>query len=233
MYPSSARLLLASLQDKRFIEERELDSQDALRTWDASAEEMQSKYGLDFSALSKAYREEHHTYTYRQAWQGRVPGSRVARDEVELLRMDMHNVTKEDLFGWQREVTLEGAGSAQGLVGYFDVRFCGHAAAVAEHCIELTTTPHSPPTHWGQSALLLDPLPLSTTFTVGLTSCSRSQHDLNFTVGYDGRHASYSISSDFRGYKELDNFDDDANGEAGDAADADADGAADDGSEYE
>ena len=68
----------------------------------------QSKYGLDFTALSKAYREEHHTYTYRQAWQGRVPGSRVARDEVELLRMDMHNVTKEDLFGWQREVTLEG-----------------------------------------------------------------------------------------------------------------------------
>ena len=68
---------------------------------------------------------------------------------------------------------------------------------------------------------------------MGLTSCSRSQHDLNFTVGYDGRHASYSISSDFRGYKELDNFDDDASGEAGDAADADADGAADDGSDYE
>ena len=42
MYPSSARLLLASLQDKRFIEERELDSQEALRTWDASAEEMQA-----------------------------------------------------------------------------------------------------------------------------------------------------------------------------------------------
>eukprot|EP00964_Phaeocystis_antarctica_P005833 scaffold3179_cov59-Phaeocystis_antarctica.AAC.2 len=31
-----------NLQDKRFIEERELDSQDALRTWDASAEEMQA-----------------------------------------------------------------------------------------------------------------------------------------------------------------------------------------------
>ena len=28
--------------------------------------------------------------------------------KVELLRMDMHNVTKEDLFGWQREVALEG-----------------------------------------------------------------------------------------------------------------------------
>lgn len=66
-------------------------------------------------------------------------------------------------------------------------------------------------------------------FTVGLTSCSRSQHDLNFTVGYDGRHASYSISSDFRGYKELDNFDDD-DGEA-DAADAGT--AADDGADYD
>lgn len=30
MYPSSARLLLASLQDKRFIDERELDSEEAL-----------------------------------------------------------------------------------------------------------------------------------------------------------------------------------------------------------
>ena len=101
--------------------------------------------------------------------------------------------------------------------------------------------------------MLLDPLPLSTTFTVGLTSCSRSQHDLNFTVGYDGRHArhisleiesrssdpnpndgrhaSYSISSDFRGYQELDHFDDDADNEEGDAADAGA--AADDGTDYE
>ena len=105
MYPSSARLLLASLQDKRFIDERALDTEDALRTWDSSAAEMQSLYGLDFSALSKAYREEHHTYTYRQAWQGRVPGSRVARDEVELLAMDMHNVTAADLFGWTREVS--------------------------------------------------------------------------------------------------------------------------------
>ena len=84
--------------------------------------------------------------------------------------------------------------------------------------------------HWGQSALLLDPLPLSTTFTVGLTSCSRSQHDLNFTVGYDGRHASYSISSDFRGYKELDNFDDDAGSEEGGG---DAGAAADDGTDYD
>ena len=67
-------------------------------------------------------------------------------------------------------------------------------------------------------------------FTVGLTSCSRSQHDLNFTVGYDGRHASYSISSDFRGYKELDNFDDD-DAEEADAADAGT--AADDGADYD
>ena len=172
------------------------------------------------------------------------------------------------------------------------MRFCGHAQATADHCVELTTTPHAPPTHWctrtlalararalalsrtrtlaralararalaasaghhlrpkptrgqgaltrtltltlsprrGQSALLLDPLPLSTSFTVGLTSCSRSQHDLNFTVGYDGRHASYSISSDFRGYKELDNFDDD-DAEEADAADAGT--AADDGADYD
>ena len=59
------------------------------------------------------------------------------------------------------QVVLEGAASAQGLVGYFDVRFCGHEAAPADHCVQLTTTPHSPPTHWGQSALLLDPLPVS------------------------------------------------------------------------
>ena len=32
MYPSSARLLLASLQDKRFIDERELDSEEALNS---------------------------------------------------------------------------------------------------------------------------------------------------------------------------------------------------------
>ena len=203
MYPSSARLLLSTLQDKRFINERELDSAEALQTWDASAQEMQSAYGLDFTALSKAYREENHAYTYRQVWQGRVPGRHVARYEVELLRIDMHNATKETLFGWSRRVTLEGVSSAQGLVGYFDVRFCGNEVAPADRCIELTTTPHAPPTHWGQSALLFDPVPQSNTFTVGLTSCSRSQHDLNFTVSYDDTHASYSISSDFRGYQEL------------------------------
>ena len=79
---------------------------------------------------------------------------------------------------------------------------------------------------------------MSTKFTVGLTSCRRSQHDLNFTVGYDGRHASYSISSDFRGYQELGdgNSDGDAGGRdegfeggGGEGGDLEAD----DGTDYE
>ena len=113
MYPSSARLLLASLQDPSFVEERELDQQEAMRTWDSSAEQMRSRYSLDFSALRTQYAEEHHTYTYRRAWQGRVPGSSVAHDEVELLKLDMHTVTAGDVLGWTREVELEQAADAQ------------------------------------------------------------------------------------------------------------------------
>ena len=112
----------------------------------------------------------------------------------------MHNVTKEQLFGWTREIELADARRlhrhhphhrlhhsppslppppsdpppppprpsfhlhppyhlldlrqvehAQGVVGYFDVRFCGHATAPATECVELTTSPHAPPTHWGQA----------------------------------------------------------------------------------
>ena len=122
------------------------------------------------------------------------------------------------------QVTLEAASSAQGFVGYFDVRFCGREAAPANHCVELTTSPHAPPTHWGQTALLLDPLASSGSLTVGLTSCSRSIHDLNFTVGYDGGHASYSISADFRGYHELDNAADKGDDDAADDGRAEAGG---------
>ena len=35
------------------------------------------------------------------------------------------------------------------------MRFCGHAQATADHCVELTTTPHAPPTHWCTRALAL------------------------------------------------------------------------------
>jgi protein arginine N-methyltransferase 1 len=225
MYPSSARLLLASLQDAAFVEERQLDSQDAMRTWDASADEMKSRYGLDFGALRKQYEQEHHTYTYRQAWQGRVPSSSVGHDEVELLHIDMHNVTKEELFGWTREIELADVEHAQGVVGYFDVRFCGHATAPATECVELTTSPHAPPTHWGQSGLLLDPLATRPALRVGLESCRRSHHDLNFTMWYQAaqgepRHASYSISNDFRGYAELSSDQGEADAEAEGGAEA-------------
>ena len=114
-------------------------------------------------------------------------------------------MTADDLFGWTREVELEQAADAQGLLGYFDVRFCGRAEAPADHCVELTTSPHAPPTHWGQTALLLDPLATSRTLRVSLESCRRSHHDLNFTVHHlasaDGLQssASYSISNDWSG----------------------------------
>lgn len=221
MYPSSARLLLASLHDKPFVAAREAEAEDAMRSWDDSAADMLARYQIDFAALRSQYESEHHAYAYRQAWQGRVPKSSVAQDEVLLLELDMHTAVSDDLFGWSRDISLERLPGAQGVVGYFDVRFCGHAAAPADKCVELTTTPHAPPTHWGHSALLMDPTPDAKTLTVSLTSCKRSHHDLNFTMWYgaDGHAASYSISNDFRGYDEQAG----GNGGDADAGDEDAD----------
>lgn len=221
MYPSSARLLLASLHDKPFVAAREAEADDAMRSWDDSAADMLRRYKIDFSALRTQYEQEHHAYAYRQAWQGRVPKRSVAQDEVLLLELDMHTATSADLFGWSRDVALDELPGAQGVVGYFDVRFCGHADAPADKCVELTTSPHAPPTHWGHSALLMDPPPDSKQLTVSLSSCKRSHHDLNFTMWYGpaGHASSYSISNDFRGYDEA------SGGGGGDAGDIDPDGA--------
>ena len=90
MYPSSSRLLLASLHDKPFVAARETEADDAMRSWDDSAADMLARYKIDFSALRPQYEREHHAYAYRQAWQGRVPKASVATDEVLLLELDMH-----------------------------------------------------------------------------------------------------------------------------------------------
>ena len=57
---------------------------------------------------------------------------------------DVNVVTADDLFGWQRDVTLGGGSSAgplHGLCGWFDVAFCGRADAPAAECTSLDTSP--------------------------------------------------------------------------------------------
>ena len=209
LYPSSVRLLLGELRDAEFVAAREAETVDAMESWDELTGELEQRYDLRFGALREPMEVEHEEYAYRQAWQGGVPSAAVVGEPAVLLELDMHTATADDLFGWQRDVTLGGGSSAgplHGLCGWFDVAFCGRADAPAAECTSLDTSPHAPRTHWGQTALLFKPQPSArpVALRVGLEKSRESHHDLNFTVAYreggEDVTASYSITNDFRGY---------------------------------
>lgn len=143
-----------------------------------------------------------------------------------LLDVDMHTVQFDELFGWTREIELpESANAPVGaMVGWFDVRFCpagpvpdsaqktsatgdskGAGGNGVGNCVELTTAPDAPPTHWAHTTLLLRPEYSGGPLTLHLTQSKASHHDLNLTLTYGAPKlrrpvvTSYAITADFRG----------------------------------
>jgi hypothetical protein len=153
----------------------------------------------------------------------------------------MKTVTFADLFGWEREVSVPEASPAtpvETLVGWFDVRFCAQTSLQGggdgdqsndPSCIELTTSPHAPPTHWAHTTMLLQPPLTDGALTVRLQQSRRSHHDLNVTLAYakgsSPISADYAITADFRGSRSSDDksfFDYEAGVDRG-AAESDTD----------
>ena len=183
--------------------------------------QLSDRYGLKMEALREAYLDENVDYAYRQAWQGAIGTSALVGAPAVLLDVDMHTVTDAELFGWSRTVSLpkkqeseaEAALSALPvgmLCGWFDVRFCaggdageGEGDGGSSSCVELSTSPKAPYTHWAQTTLVLDP-PLAPggQLAVGLTQLKRSHHDLNLTLTYvpdrmtEEVSASYAITAE-------------------------------------
>ena len=211
MYPSSARLLMASLEEPGFVDARKADVQETMANWDVLGHDLAARYGLDMESLRDAYEAENTEYSMRQAWQGALgANARVGEGQI-LLDVDMRTVTDADLFGWTRAVAIPEASKTaevSTLVGWFDVRFCADAegeegGSRAESgdpsCVELTTSPTAPYTHWAHTTFVMDPPLTSPGLTVGLTQIARNHHDLNVTLSYDGvDSASYAVTAEFR-----------------------------------
>jgi len=215
MYPSSARILVSELYDPAFVQARSREVEDLMANWDDLTSELTSEHDLDLGALRDAYSKEHQQYLYRQGWQGQVPGSKLRGKPQVVFEVDMQTVTASELFDWTRTVKLPRAGPktpVMGLCGWFDVKFgIGRAA----NCVTLDTAPTCISTHWGQTALFLNPPMTEPALQLRMAQTRRSHHDLVVTLEYktqqpsseDGGQetfrsvkASYEITADFRGY---------------------------------
>lgn len=238
MYPSHARLLLSSMEEQGFVEARREDVEESMSGWSDLSAGLQARYGLDMRALQDAYRSENADYAYRQAWQGAVASHATVGEAQVLLDVDMHSVTKADLFGWSREVAIPEASQETPvhlLCGWFDVRFCAPVAPGGGEpvCVELSTAPTMPYTHWAHTTLVLSPPMRAPQLKVELDHSHRSHHDLNVTLTYAEEETagaasrkvaeSYAITADF---KTGDRSPRDAHGAGAGGADGLDDGAA-------
>jgi protein arginine N-methyltransferase 1 len=233
MYPSSARLLLASMHEPGFVSAREAEVQESMASWEALGRSLSSRYQLQLDPLKGAYEAENVDYALRSAWQGPLSRSAVIGEAHELLSVDMHTATFEDLFGWHRRIdNVQPAsdadrGMVHALCGWFDVRFCAGGSGSGDNdgddesnCVELTTAPTSPYTHWAHTSLVLQPpLPGGASLSVGLVQSARSHHDLNLTLGYDSATsapivAHFAITADFRAMDRLEHEEEAAPGYA-------------------
>lgn len=113
-----------------------------------------------------------------------------------------------DLFGWQRDISVPEATvttPVAALVGWFNVSFCPAAdrADGLVSCVELTTSPLAPLTHWAHTTLPLQTPLTAPELSLQLTQSARSHHDLNVTLTYGETAAlvvdSFEVGADFRG----------------------------------
>ena len=72
------------------------------------------------------------------------------------------------------------------LCGWFEVRFCGGGDGGDAACVELSTSPLAPSTHWGQTVLPLRTPLRSPPLLLELSQSRKSRHDLNLSLAYNG-----------------------------------------------
>eukprot|EP00746_Dinoflagellata_sp_MGD_P043485 gnl/MRDRNA2_/MRDRNA2_20560_c0_seq1.p1 gnl/MRDRNA2_/MRDRNA2_20560_c0~~gnl/MRDRNA2_/MRDRNA2_20560_c0_seq1.p1 ORF type:complete len:290 (-),score=36.90 gnl/MRDRNA2_/MRDRNA2_20560_c0_seq1:406-1275(-) len=199
MYPSRAQLHLASLDNSEFTDQRVREIEAAMSKWDDLSAKLATRYSLRLDGLRTRYLDEHFQYAFHQAWLEYLPASAIKGEPQLLLDLDMHKVTREQVFGAVYKVRLEKASEespVHGLCGWFDVHFCGHDKAPAQKFIYLDTSPYATQTHWAQTLLLLWTPLTSPDVAVQLMQSSRSHHDLNVTLHYGETTASYLITNE-------------------------------------
>ena len=69
MYPATARLMLAPIEDEPFVAKRREEVVDVMRQWDELDDKMRASYGISLEALRPAYVSEHDDWLYRSGWQ--------------------------------------------------------------------------------------------------------------------------------------------------------------------
>ena len=237
LYPSHARLLLAPLAAGAFTERRVDEILAHMDSFDELLPQLEDATGIDLAPLRETYYAEHLDDVFRRAWIGPVPEEDVLQESaVALLDFDVATAEAGDLLTWSRTVDFEDAAvDVDGLVAWFDVRFCAFPKADDEDdCVWLDTAPGTE-THWGQAAFLVSPW-LSGPFVASLAPKANAKHDLDLTLHYtpartaDGADpaeiaATYAITAEVRGFADVDEDDDDDVPEDDDADSADADDA--------
>ena len=73
MYPSEAKLLLAPMLEKGFVDARAAEVSGSMVTWDQLTESLSGRYKLNLNALREEYLDENVEYSFRNAWQGALP----------------------------------------------------------------------------------------------------------------------------------------------------------------
>ena len=205
MYPSEATLYVAPVAMPHFLARRREEVAQEMRSWEDLAAELAQRYSLDFGALRPRYEAEQVAYQYATGWQGYVAADALVGEAVAVLRASMATATAGDLFGWQKDVHILEASTAtpvRALCGWFDVRFCGGDGGGGEAaCVELSTSPRSPNTHWGQTVLPLRTPLRSPPLQLGLSQSRKTRHDINVTLSYNGHgaKASFEIGTRFGG----------------------------------
>lgn len=217
MYPSHASIMLAALDEPGFTDAVASEVDKEMSAYDGTAADLVANHSLRFDALRDKFKAENVNYYYHQAWQGSLGRKAAVGSPQTLLSVDMHTTTMDELFGWSREVRVDlpcdsssnESNVVRLLCGWFDVRFCADETresgnAIQRPCVELSTSPVTPRTHWMQTTFVLEPpLPATHSFVIGLQQSRKSHHDLNVTVAYQessGKEvrASYAVTQETR-----------------------------------
>jgi len=223
MYPSEATLFVAPVEMPHFLRRRTDEVSQEMRNWEDLAGELASRYALDFGPLARRYEAEQVAYQYETGWQGYVAADALVGEAVAVLRAQMGTATAADLFGWRREVQIGEASAAtpvRALCGWFEVRFCGSGGDDGKAaCVELSTSPRAPNTHWGQTVLPLRTPLWAPPVQFELTQSRKTRHDINVTLSYNGHaaagtRASFEIGTRFGGIDDEPPADDAGAGDA-------------------
>ncbi|KAL1495990.1 hypothetical protein AB1Y20_014627 [Prymnesium parvum] len=221
MYPGAARLMVHQLDDAPFVARRKAEIEETMEEWARLGDTLHERFDLDLSALQGAYAKEHFDWLYRTGWQGGVPSDVIVGEAHTLLEVDMATVSTEQLFGWSTTVSLPQItpdAPLSGLCVWFDVTFPVDSTCAGEEDPEspppkdvvLSTSPLAPSTHWGSTALFLNPPSVQPELTIGLTQSLEDHHNLNVSLRYlqvdsqkaaEPTEAFYSISAEVKGYE--------------------------------